>query len=142
MGRVLGIDYGRKQIGLALSDETNMLASPLETLVTKHPRAAITQLAKLIDEHHVTHVVVGLPLDQDGEAAALADEIKAWVRSLSKATPATFKFQDERFTSQWADQIIARAKPGQARKKQRKQRDAIAAQAILQDYLDAQRSTT
>lgn len=134
--RILAVDYGRARLGLALSDATASIAMPLKTLNVKHPRAAIPDFKAMVAEHNVQVIVVGLPLDQDGGEGEIAKEVKAWATTLGRAVPAEIVLRDERFTSQWADRIIELKTPGAARRLARDQRDAMAAETILQSYLD------
>ncbi|RMF17160.1 MAG: Holliday junction resolvase RuvX [Candidatus Dadabacteria bacterium] len=140
MQRILGIDYGRARLGVAISDPTGSIALPLEILHVPHPRAAVPDLKRLTAAHAVTRIVVGLPLDASGAENDLTSEIRAWSETIIRATGCPVEFVDERFTSQLADRVIDLHKPGQKRRKAREHRDQIAAQAILQSWLDQQRN--
>lgn len=134
--RVLAVDYGRTHLGLALSDASANIAMPLKTWLVKHPRAAIPDFKALVAEYNIQIIVVGLPLNQNGEEGDMAKEVKAWAKTLARAVPAQVLLRDERFTSAWADRIIATKTSGAKRRQARQQRNTIAAEAILQNYLD------
>lgn len=136
---VLGIDYGRARLGLAISDASGLLASPLETLAVKHPRAAIPTLKEIARARQIETIVVGLPLDANGEDGDMAKEVRAWAGSVARATGARIVFVDERFTSQWTDRIISERESRGQRRALHERHDALAAAAILQTHLDASR---
>lgn len=138
---ILGVDYGRARLGLAVSDGLGLLAAPLPTLTVKHPRAAIPDLKSIVAQYNVNTVVVGLPLDQNGDEGDMAKEIRTWATTLQRATQADIAFIDERFTSKWADRVAADRISKKSRERLREKSDMIAAQAILQTYLDTRRAT-
>lgn len=139
-GRLLGVDWGERRIGLALSDESQTLAQPLATL-TRRPgkRFPMAQLLEHLTRHEVVGVVVGLPLDEagaEGESAraarALADDIGR--RAKGKIPVALW---DERMTT--ARVLAAVREMGGSTKGRKEDVDALAAALLLQHYLDAQR---
>jgi putative holliday junction resolvase len=141
--RVLGVDYGRRRIGLALSDPSGLLASPWQTIEAgRTPRASATTLANLVaaaDEDEVGPlqvIVVGLPRRLNGEDNEQTAPARAFAAALEAATGATIHLQDERLSSHEAESRLAlRERDWRARKSRL---DAAAAAVILQDYLDAQ----
>ena len=134
MVRYLCVDVGTVWIGLALSDPTGLLATPLCTL--RRAAAQGDTIRALIDEHEVEALIVGLPLNMDGSSGAQVDETYAYVESLGEL-PVPVRFWDERLSSWEAEQVIARVKGRGPRRRERL--DAIAAAVMLQDFLDAQR---
>ena len=135
--RVLGIDFGERRIGLALSDPTGTLASPLPTLKRRlgkrPPLAALTELA---NEHHVEAVVMGLPLTPAGEESDWTITVREVGESLSRRAGIPVHFVDERFTSAAAERMV-RTSGLPRRKRESKERvDAEAAVLILQSWLD------
>jgi putative Holliday junction resolvase len=132
--RYLCLDVGARWIGVALSDPTGFLASPLCTLQRSELQAA--RLLALIEEHEVEGMVVGLPLNMDGSSGSQVDDTYAYVESLGDVTIPVF-FWDERLSSWEAEQVIARVKGRSPRRRERL--DAIAAAVVLQDFLDARR---
>jgi len=133
--RVLGLDVGDKRIGVALSDETGLLASPLSTLQRVGPRQDPKTIAALVREHGVAVIVVGLPYNLDGSIGPQAEKVRAFAEALKPVVRVPVRFWDERLTSVEAEQILAeREVPWQRRKGLV---DQVAAVLILQGYLDA-----
>ena len=141
--RTLGVDDGRRRIGLAVSDPTGTLARPVET-VTGHddPAAAAREVAAVsarleaVDDPIGT-IVVGLPLRLDGTPNEQTDHARALAAELGRMTGRTVLLQDERLTSHEAESRLAvRERDWRARKKRL---DAAAAAVILQEYLDGKK---
>jgi putative Holliday junction resolvase len=134
--RYLSLDVGNQWIGVALSDPTGFLATPLCTL--RRAEAHGDHVRALIDEHEVGEVIVGLPLHMDGSSGEQAEETYAYVESLGPLQ-VPVRFWDERLSSWEAEQVIAQVKGRTPRRSPRRQQrlDAIAAAIMLQDYLDA-----
>lgn len=140
-GRALGVDYGQRRIGLALSDATGLLARAWKTVArTGNPSQVATALAQEVEslvreDDGLSVVVVGLPRRLSGEATELTDTVLALVDRLRMATAVPIVLQDERLSSHEADQLLAgREKDWRKRKALL---DAAAAAVILQDYLDS-----
>ncbi|MEX2155372.1 MAG: Holliday junction resolvase RuvX [Gemmatimonadales bacterium] len=139
-GRLLGVDWGERRIGLALSDESQTLAQPLATL-TRRPgkRFPMAQLLDHITKHQVVGVVVGLPLDEagaEGDAARAARSLAEDIgRRAGGALPVSL--WDERMTT--ARVLAAVREMGGSTKGRKDDVDALAAALLLQHYLDAQR---
>ncbi|HET9318021.1 MAG TPA: Holliday junction resolvase RuvX [Vicinamibacteria bacterium] len=134
--RVLGLDVGDRRIGVALSDETGVLASPLSTLQRVGPRKDLKAIVALVREHGAGAVVVGLPYNLDGTIGPQAEKVRAFAEALEPAVKVPVRFWDERLTSVEAEEILAeREVPWQRRKGLV---DQVAAVLILQGYLDAQ----
>lgn len=132
--RYLGIDYGRKRIGLALSDEGEVLASPLPIYEQKRPGTALPFIGSLITQHEIGKVVVGLPKNMDGSLGPMAQEVIRFASELRELTAVPVIMADERKTTADAEQILIAA--DRSRKKRRKVQDSVAAVLILQRYLD------
>jgi putative Holliday junction resolvase len=130
--RYLSLDVGNLWIGIALSDPTGFLATPLCTLRRADAHGA--RIRALIDEHQAEELVVGLPLNMDGSSGAQVDETYAYIEALGPLS-VPVRFWDERLSSWEAEQVIARVKGRTPRRRERL--DAIAAAIMLQDYLDA-----
>lgn len=138
--RVLGIDYGRRRIGLALSDEAGVLASPLPTYVRGQSEARdIAALASLIDKHGVTAIVVGLPLNMDGSHGEMAREAEAFADRIRQETALPVGLFDERLTTTEAERVLLEA--DLPRRRRRELRDSLSAVLILQGHLDRQDSS-
>ncbi len=136
--RLLGIDYGRRRLGLALSDETGTLASPLPPRERTDERADLAFLCALTLEHGVRRIVLGLPLLLDGSRAEMADEVLAFAAALAQRCAVPVDTFDERLTSLEAERVLVQADLSRARRRQL--RDSLAAVLILQGYLDRLRT--
>lgn len=130
--RIMGIDYGRSRIGLALSDPTGTVAQPLDVLF-RGPKTS-DEIAKLATANGVEMIVVGLPLNMNGGEGEMAREARDFARKLHKVTGLPVEMFDERLTSWEAHEIMKEA--GLTRKKRSKLADKLAAVLILQRYLD------
>jgi putative Holliday junction resolvase len=137
-GRVLGVDVGRRRIGLAVSDPTGTLASPLLTLTIGDgdPVAAVAvEAARLArDDEGLAGVVVGLPVALDGTATDATREVAAFIDRLRARITVPVVTEDERLTSREAESRLALRERDWRKRKARL--DAAAAAIILQDYLD------
>ena len=137
MSRILALDYGEKRIGLALSDPTRTIASPLTTLSRRTgKRPPWPEIARLVQEHEVTEVVVGLPLDLAGEESEWTAEVRGFGREVERRLGLPVHWVDERLSSVTAERAI-RGEMGLKRsERERKERvDAAAASVILQGHL-------
>ena len=140
-GRLLAVDWGERRIGLALSDETQVLAQPLATLTRRAgKRFPMAQLLDLVKRHGVTGIIVGLPLDESGAegdaahaARALADDIKRRLGDMEVT------MWDERMTT--ARVLAAVREMGGSTRGRKADLDAMAAALLLQHYMDARKGT-
>jgi putative Holliday junction resolvase len=138
-GRVLGVDWGEIRIGLALSDELQMLASPLETLVRRRgKRFPMPRLLELVAAHAPVGVVVGLPLTPAGDEGPSAAEARAVATLVEGRTGLPVELQDERLSTARALRLV-REQEGSTRGR-REDVDALAAAVLLQGFLDARRA--
>lgn len=139
--RVLGIDYGERRIGVALSDPTRLLASPLTTL-TRRPgkRPPMAELERLVGENEVAEIVVGLPIDLEGEEGEWSAEVREFATKLSDRVGLPVHFQDERMTSVIAERTIRASGLPRHKREQKERVDAAAAAILLQNYLDMNRN--
>lgn len=133
--RILGIDVGEARIGLALSDELGMLAHPLETIQVKEGRA-VHRISGIMKREKVDTVVIGLPRNMDGTYGPAAEKVRAFAKKLESLIPCRILFEDERLSTVAAQRSLHAA--GRNEKKSRAVIDQVAAQIILQGYLDAQ----
>lgn len=135
--RVLGIDYGRRRIGVAISDEARFLARPLDPFLRTHSlKKDLEFLAHLARELEAGSVVVGLPLNMDGSKGEMALEVEEFVVQLKAVSKIDIIVSDERLTSVEAERVLLE---GDVKRKDRKRlRDGLAATLILQGYLDSQ----
>jgi len=136
-GRVLGIDAGERRVGVALSDESRILASPLTVLDRGNGLAPVLDaLAALSVREGVVKVVVGLPLNVDGSRGRQARRAQDFARVASRVLALPFEMWDERLSTQRAEEILRAQGRNLRRIRQRGEVDAVAAAVILQDYLD------
>jgi putative holliday junction resolvase len=135
-GRILAVDYGRRRIGLALSDELRITARPLATISRTNRRADMSRLREACRVNGVTHIIVGHPLQMTGEAGEMADEAARFASRLEKETQIGVELVDERLTSWEAERTATSRKS--ARHK-RKPIDDVAAAVLLRGYLDENR---
>jgi putative Holliday junction resolvase len=134
-GRLLGIDYGRVRIGLAVSDQDRIIASPVATYTRKSEVEDAVYFAKHIAELQAVAIVVGLPLHSDGSESEISREARSFGEWLTLSTRLPVIFWDERFTSDRAEEALLGANMSPRDRKAR--RDRVAAQMILQAYLEA-----
>ncbi len=136
-GRVLAIDYGRRRIGLAVSDELGVTARPLETLERKNRHADLRRLRDIVREHSVRRIVVGNPVHLDGTASEMAKEAARFARRIERQLGLPVELVDERLSSWEAEQFAPRKR---ARTKRASSMDHVAAAVILRDYLERTRA--
>lgn len=136
-GRVAGVDYGRRRIGVAVCDARRILASPLCVRQTTGDRAADAVFFRgLVAEESLVGFVVGLPVHADGTDSAMSLEVERFGAWLARTTGLPVAFQDERYSSREAASLLAGAGLTRGRKKERS--DAVAAQVVLASWLEAQ----
>ncbi|MCX6009152.1 MAG: Holliday junction resolvase RuvX [Chloroflexi bacterium] len=133
--RTLGLDIGDKRIGVAISDPEEILASPLATITREDDKKAIADIIKLVDQHNVERIVVGLPYSLDGSIGGQANKVMDFAERLSKHTRASMEMWDERLSTVAVERLLRETGNKKARKKARL--DAAAAAFILQGYLDS-----
>lgn len=132
--RSLGIDFGEKRIGLAISDPAGRLAVPLATLERRNDRSALRQIAEIARREGVERLYLGEPVDLYGQRGAVAERVRRFGARLAEMTGLPLELVDEALTSVEAGRrlreagIDARREPGRI--------DAVAAQILLQDALD------
>lgn len=132
MNPILALDFGRARIGVAISDELRLLAHPLETIsANQQPEARI---AKIVHERKVDHVVAGIPRQMNGQMGTAATEALGFVEKLKSILPCPIVTWDERLTTVAAHRALRDA--GKKTRQTRGYVDQVAAQMILQSYLD------
>lgn len=137
--RVLGVDFGQARIGLAISDELGMLAHPLETVPAAKLDAAAKRIAAVARERDVESVVMGLPRHMNGESGTAADAANAFADKLRPMLKCPLIMWDERLTTTAAHRALRDS--GQKSRQTRGVVDQVAAQMILQGYLDKLQSS-
>ena len=136
MKRVLGLDYGSKTVGVAVSDPLMLGATPLEIIRREkenHLRRTYTRISQLIAEYEVGEIVLGLPLNMDGSEGERAAAVRLFKEGLEKRCSLPVHLQDERLTTVEADEILEFN--GIREKDRKKYIDRIAAQVILEDWM-------
>ena len=136
MGRMLGVDFGLRRVGLALSDEDRILATPLMVAHVQSTKDAVTAVATQAKEHGVDEIVLGLPLNMNGTEGPLAEQVRAFSEALAECVTVPIRLWDERLTSKSAEDVLILA--GTRRKRRKEVIDKLAAQIMLQHFLDAQ----
>ena len=124
--RIMGIDWGEKRIGIALSDPLHIFAQPFSILYFKSEKELLKKLKDIIQEKEVGKIVVGLPKRTDGKEGWAEKQVEKFVAWLKKSLPLEVVTWDERYTSMLARQIT----------RDKKKIDALSAQIMLQSYLE------
>jgi len=135
--RVLGLDVGDRRIGVAMSDPLGLTAQPLTVIQRRTPTADADTIRAFIEQHGVTTIVVGLPLSLDGTRGPQAKKVQGFIDTLRRRIALPVEWVDERLTTVQGTRAL---REGGASRAQRKQAiDRIAAQLILQQFLDTRR---
>jgi len=132
------LDVGDKRIGMALSDPSLFLASPLEFIRRKQLKLDVDRILKVVDEWDVKKIVVGLPLSMNGEVSAQTTRVQLFLEILRESSPVRVEDWDERLSTWEAEHMLREA--GRKPSRDRGRSDSAAAAVILQRYLDKMRS--
>lgn len=135
--RVLALDVGDRRIGVALSDPTGLLATPLTTVTRRNDDADFDEVLRLMAENEVGEIVVGMPLTLSGRKGPQAARVTAFADALGRKTEVPVFFVDERYSTVQAERSLRES--GVEPSRERARVDAAAAAVILQSYLDSQR---
>ncbi len=135
MKRILGLDWGEKRLGVALSDPLQITAGALGHLVRKNPDTDLEELARYINEHEVGEIVIGLPLHLDGGKGESAEAACAFAQSVRERFGLPVQLWDERMSTVAVEKMLISADV--SREKRRKVKDGLAAAYFLQGFLDA-----
>ncbi len=136
MGRILGIDYGRRRLGFAVSDATGTVATPLDTVHVASVAEALDLACGVARSKRVERVVVGLPRNMDGTCGPMAREAQAFAERLAGMLGIPVVMWDERLSSALVERMLVEADVSRSRR--REVRDKLAAQVILQGFMDAE----
>lgn len=134
-GRIAGIDYGTKRIGIAISDRRRTLASPLENYTRVNAEVDARRFRRLVAEEDVTLFVVGLPVHLSGHESQKSHEARRFGAWLAETTGVPVAYFDERFTSAEAERHLMAAE--MTNKRRRERLDMLAAQILLSAYLES-----
>lgn len=137
MAILLGLDIGDTRIGVALSDALGIAAHPLCTLTRKNRQVDLIAISDLISIHKVERVIIGLPISLDGSIGAQAQKVQKFAERLEQVIDTPIEFQDERFTTAEAEDILREL--NKDTKAQKELIDEVAAVLILRDYLNSDR---
>ena len=132
--RLMGIDPGRKRIGIAISDENKIIATPYSTIIKKDYSSFLIEIKKIISENNIKGIVIGNPLNMDGSPGPSSQSAKDLVLNLSKDITQNITMWDERLSSQGAFNLSSNLDINVSKKVQKL--DENAAQFILQGALD------
>jgi len=135
-GRIAGIDYGTVRIGVAITDPSRMIASPLANYTRRTEALDAAWFAALTSEERIAGFVVGLPVFNSGEESPKSLEARAFGTWLATTTGRAVDFYDERYSSALAEQLLGEA--GLTKKRRKERLDKLAAQMILTAWLEAQ----
>ena len=139
--RIMGLDYGTKTVGVAISDETCLIAQPLLTIERKKAdklRQTYAQLEGLINEYECTLIVLGLPKNMNNSEGERVEATKRFKEDVERRTGLPVVFEDERLTTVEADRILEATDVAHSRRKE--YIDKMAAAIILQTYLDREQN--
>jgi putative Holliday junction resolvase len=133
--RLMALDHGTRRIGVAVSDELQMIASPLEFIPAEPLDKVIERVQQIIREKEVELILIGLPRNMDGTLGPAAEKVNAFIAALQPHITTPIKKWDERLTSVMANRALLQ---GNVRRADRKQKvDKMAAAILLQSYLDS-----
>ena len=133
----LGLDVGRRRIGVALSDPEGLLAVPLSTVYRQTIDSAVAQIADLVKEHNVACIIVGLPALLSGEFGEEVASVQEFAGALFEKVTVPVEYWDERMSTVAAEKMLRQS--GAKKETRDARRDSLAAALILQGYLDSQK---
>lgn len=132
--RILGIDYGRKRIGIAVCDPFRLFSRAVKVVNNNH--GALNEILSVSKEFDVEKIVIGMPVRMNGEKSAMTLEVEAFANELHKLFSGEIIFEDERMSSKQAQQIIRDVGTKKKKRREKGTVDKVAAVLILQAYLD------
>ena len=139
MGRVVGLDVGDVRIGVAVSDPLGIIASPHSVITRTALQADLAAVAAVVNEREAVRLVVGLPLNREGQPGPQAQKVLEFIEQLREHVTVEIVTQDERFSTAAANRMLIEANV--SRKGRKKVVDKVAAHHILQTHLDRQKRT-
>ena len=135
MNRILGIDYGERRVGLALSDPLNIFAKPFLTIDRKLSSDLLKEIKRVIQENSVNQIVIGIPLNMKGMDSKQTVIVREFIKELGTQIKLPIHLQDERLSSKSAKQSLILQNKSPSRHKE--SIDSTAACLILQEFLDS-----
>lgn len=137
-GALLGVDYGRVRIGIAVCDNRQSISSPLEVIVRRRGTDVVAELRKIVDAYEAVGLVIGLPLHAHGDESEMSREARKHGARWRDELPIPITFFDERYTSAQAEDFLLDMNVSR-HKRQHGERDMLAAHFILASYLQEKR---
>jgi putative Holliday junction resolvase len=134
-GCIVGVDFGLKRLGIAVSDHLRMIAMPLEVVEVADERAAVEAVAGACRGRDPSMIVVGLPLNMNGTPGPMSQKVDAFVAKLRERMGVPVITWDERLSTMMAERVLLEA--DMSRRRRKAVRDKVAAQVILQGFLDS-----
>jgi len=139
VGRIIGLDLGTKRIGVAISDESQVISFAEETINVTSIKASLNYIVDLVERYNADKVIIGLPLNMNGTKGSQAEKTIDFASRLQRRVKAGVLTFDERLTTSQGEQILIAA--DMSREKRKKHIDKLAAQIILQAYLDCSKNS-
>ncbi|MEZ6067952.1 MAG: Holliday junction resolvase RuvX [Planctomycetaceae bacterium] len=137
-GRLMGIDFGTRRIGLAVSTPEQSFSAPLDVLYRTTPAVEARELRELVEDYRIVGFVIGLPLHVSGDESSVSYKARLFGAWLHETCQRPVRFWDERYSSSVADDWLAES--GLTRDNRKANRDRLSAYVILQSYLERQRA--
>lgn len=134
--RILGLDYGAKTVGVAMTDALGMTVQPYKTIQREREsklRPTLSEIAEIVEQYRIEKIVLGLPLNMDDTEGDRAERTRAFAEKLQSRVSVPIEFTDERLTTMEAAEILDES--GVPRSEQKQMIDQVAAQLILEQYL-------
>lgn len=133
----MGLDYGERRVGVAMTDPTGAFAQPLESIQGRgSAERVLERLEELVREYQVSRIVVGLPLHMDGSRGEQAHRAQAFGERVARRLGLPVEYQDERWTSREAERALAPAGASSRRRRRRREQiDPVAAAILLRTWL-------
>lgn len=129
--KYLGVDYGTKRTGLAISDEDGRVAVLKETVEAERQDDVVSRIKEIVDEDGAEMIVVGLPVNMEGEETEMTEDVRRFIEKLRNHVAVPVQTVDERLTTEMAKKLLRGVK--------KEERDQVAAQILLQNYIDEQK---
>ncbi|MCY3770699.1 MAG: Holliday junction resolvase RuvX [Gemmatimonadetes bacterium] len=136
-GRILGIDFGERRVGVAVSDPAGLIAQGLETIEVKNTSESLASIASIVEAEQVLEIVLGLPVNMDGTKGEIAEKVETFAGQLQNRVSCAVRTWDERMTSISARRAMNEM--GMGTRGNKGSLDRIAATLLLQNYLDYRR---
>ncbi len=134
--KTLGIDFGEKRVGIAISDKKGIIAEPLSVIQRKSDEKVLETISKICTDKQVKQIVIGIPLSANEQ---VQNRYKSFSQKIETVTGIKPNFWDETFSTKQAQNMVAFLEPGDKKRRTKTHRDNVAAAVILQEFLDDQK---